>query len=117
MVLNNTFPSFTFPNTCSVSGSAVFCPRIVPVFNTNWFVLKSALSKKANWYSCERFSGRTASFRTLKCRVLTPVVLASAPSLLAGRSSARRKAVWPLKIDWSEMRTSTGWDFASMSNW
>lgn len=60
-----------------------------------------------------KFSGRAASFITLKCSVLTPVVLGSVPELLEGRSSARRKPVWMLsgegaKMDLSVMVTSTG---------
>lgn len=88
-----------------------------PVLSTNWLVLKSALSKKASWYSCDRLSGRTPSLSTLKCSVLTPWVLASAPSLLVGISSARRKAVCALKMESSVMRVSTGSVSRSMSNW
>jgi hypothetical protein len=53
---------------------------------------------------------------TLKWMDLMPTVESSAPSLLAGRSSARRKAVWSLKMESSLMVTSTA-TVASTSNW
>ena len=42
-----------------------------------------------------------------KCRVLMPTVEGSEPLFDLGRSSARRKPVWLLKIDASEMVTPT----------
>ena len=41
------------------------------------------------------------SFMTEKCMVLMPVVESSVPLLERGRSSARRKPVWLLKMDLS----------------
>ena len=113
---------FTLPNTIRLSGSSspAAPPSTVPVFSTNWFVEKSALSRKTSWYSCERFRGRAGSLARLKWRVLRPVVEGSVPVLEAGMSSARRKPVCVFSGEGAKMEASEivrAMGVVSASNW